>query len=287
MSRVSSRPFWRRGASVAAAAAIVTAALIPMQAASGDAPTVAQETDAAKPTIVMVHGLWADSSSFAPVTSILQSKGYKVQVVANPLRGVTSDSAYLASYIQQATTGPVVVVAHSYGGVVATNAAASDPDVRGLVYIDAFAPAEGQTLGGIVAESTSVLNVTDPTTVFDVVAYAGAENGDVDLYLKPEVFHKSFMPDVDPVTRSIMLAGQRPTANFVNYEPSGVPAWATLPSWYVLGTQDQIVPPALQREQAEQAGSTIVEVEAGHVPMLSKPLQVAKVIEKAEKSFQK
>ncbi|HYI33460.1 MAG TPA: alpha/beta hydrolase [Glaciibacter sp.] len=284
MSRESSRPFWRRGASLIAAAAIVTAALIPVHAASGGAPTAAPTADATKPTIVLVHGSWADSSSFAPVTMILQNQGYNVVVPPNPLRGLHSDSAYLAAYLQQATTGPLLLVGHSYGGAVITNAAHADPDVLGLVFIDAFAPVEGETTGSIIAGSTSVLNVPDPTTVFNAVAYPGAEHGDVDLYLKPEVFHNSFAQDVPPSVRAVLAAGQRPAAFFTNIDPSGPPAWATLPSWYILGTLDQVIPPKTQREQAERAGSTIVEVRAGHLPMISAPLQVTRVIERAANS---
>jgi pimeloyl-ACP methyl ester carboxylesterase len=286
MSHKSSRPSWRRGASVLAAAAIAVAAFVPVQAASGDSPSAVRAADAEKPTIVMVHGLWADGSSFAPVTAILQEKGYNVLVPPNPQRGLLGDSAYVAAYLQQATTGPLIVVGHSYGGAVITNAANADPDVKGLVYIDAFAPAEGQSVGSIAGNSESVLNVADPTTVFNIVAYPGAVNGDVDLYLKPELFHESFVPDVPPALRNVLAVSQRPAANFTNVEPSGPPAWATLPSWYVLGTQDEIIPAKTQREQAEQAGSTIVEVKAGHVPMLSKPLQVARVIEEAARSVQ-
>lgn len=215
---------------------------------------------------------------------ILQNEGYNVVVPPNPLRGLQSDSAYLAAYLQQATTGPLLLVGHSYGGAVITNAALADPDVLGLVYIDAFAPAEGETTGGIIAGSTSVLNVPDPTTVFNAVAYPGAEHGDVDLYLKQEVFNRSFAQDVPPTVRAVLAAGQRPAAFFTNVDPSGPPAWATLPSWYVLGTLDKVIPPKTQREQAERAGSTIVEVRAGHLPMISAPVQVARVIERAANS---
>lgn len=237
--------------------------------------------DASKPTIVLVHGAWADSSSWAPVTAILQNQGYNVLVPPNPLRSLSGDSAYIAAYLQQATTGPVVLVGHSYGGAVITNAALADPDVQALVYVDAFAPAEGEAVGQIVGASTSALNVPDPTTVFNFVAYPGAVNDDVDVYLKDETFADYFAQDVPPAVRAVLAAGQKPAAFFTNLEPSGPPAWASLPSWYVLGTQDLVIPPDTQRAQAERAGSHITEVKAGHLPMISKPLGVVKVIQEA------
>jgi pimeloyl-ACP methyl ester carboxylesterase len=284
MSQVARRPFWRRGASVLAAAVVATVALIPLQAASGDAPTAVRAADAGKPTIVLVHGSWADSSSWAPVTAILQNQGYHVLVPPNPLRSLSGDAAYIAAFLQQATTGPVILVGHSYGGAVVTNAALADPDVEAIVYVDAFAPAEGEAVGQILGSSTSALNVPDPTTVFNFVAYPGAVNDDVDVYLKPETFNNYFAQDVPPAIRAVLAAGQKPAAFFTNLEASGPPAWASLPSWYVLGTQDLVIPPDTQRAQAERAGSTIVEVKSGHLPMITKPLVVAKVIQQAAHS---
>ena len=126
--------------------------------------------DAVKPTIVLVHGAWADGSSWASVTKILQRDGYTVVVPPNPLRGLAGDSAYLSAYIEQATKGPVLLVGHSYGGAVISNAALSDPRVEGLVYVDAFVPEVGESVGELVGQSTSALNVADPTTLFNLVA---------------------------------------------------------------------------------------------------------------------
>lgn len=281
MSQPRTRSLWRRAASILAAAAVAAIALAPFQPATGDAPTSVRAADATKPTIVLVHGAWADASSWAPVTAILQNRGYHVLVPANPLRSLSGDSAYLAAFLQQATSGPVVLVGHSYGGAVITNAALADPDVQALVYVDAFAPAEGEAVGQIVGASTSALNVPDPTTVFNAVAYPGAVNGDFDTYLKEETFNKYFAQDVPPAIRAVLAAGQRPSAFMTNLEPSGPPAWATLPSWYVVGTRDLVIPADTQRAQAERAGSHITEVDAGHLAMISRPLSVAKVIEQA------
>jgi pimeloyl-ACP methyl ester carboxylesterase len=285
MSRVSPRPFWRRGAPVLAAAAIAVAALVPLQAASGESPTAVRTADAAKPTIVLVHGAWADSSSFAPVTMILQNKGYNVVVPPNPLRGLSGDAAYIAAYLQQATTGPVVLVGHSYGGAVITNAALADPDVKALVYVAAFAPAEGEAVGQIIGASESALNVPDPATVFNFVAYPGAQNGDVDVYLKPETFTQYFAPDVPPTVRAVLAAGQKPSAFVTNVEPSGAPAWAALPSWWALPSEDQVIPAETQRAMAERAGSHVTEIKSGHLPMITKPVQVSRVIEEAVQSL--
>jgi pimeloyl-ACP methyl ester carboxylesterase len=284
MSRPPVRSLWRKGASLVAAAAIAIVALIPLQAASGDAPSSVRAADATKPTIVLVHGAWADSSSWAPVTAILQNQGYHVLVPPNPLRSLHGDAAYIAAYLQQATTGPIVLVGHSYGGAVITNAALADPDVQALVYVDAFAPAEGEAVGQIIGASTSALNVPDPTTVFNFVAYPGAVNGDVDVYLKQDTFDNYFAQDVPPAIRAVLAAGQKPSAFVTQLEPSGPPAWASLPSWYVLGTEDLVIPPETQREQAERAGSEITEVRAGHLPMISKPLAVVNVIKEAAHS---
>ncbi len=177
-----------------------------------------------------------------------------------------------------------MLVGHSYGGAVITNAAHADPDVQALVFVNAFALAEGEAVGQIIGSSTSALNVPDPTTVFNAVVYPGAQHGDVDLYLKPEVFNTAFAQDITPAMRAVLLAGPKPSAFVTNVEPSGPPAWATLPSWFLIGTQDRIIPPDAQRAMAERAGSDITEINASHLAPISKPLSVAKVINEAAQS---
>nr|AIA14853.1 Alpha/beta hydrolase family [uncultured bacterium] len=268
----------RRSAVLAAIAVTASLALALPASAATPASVVPSTTAAAKPTIVLVHGAWADSSSWAPVTSTLQLAGYTVLAPPNPLRGLTGDAAYLAAYLQQATTGPVVLVGHSYGGAVITNAALADPDVKALVYVDAFVPDVGESVGQLVAASTSALNVPDPTSIFTIVGYPGAPEGDADAYLKPAAFATLFAQDVPAIVRSPLAAGQRPITLSALGTPSATAAWKTLPSWYVIGTEDKVLPPAAQEAMAHRAGSKITKVKASHLVMISKPLVVAKVI---------
>ena len=234
--------------------------------------SAASRTPAPKPTIVLVHGAWADASSWASVTALLQRDGYTVLSPPNPLRGLAGDAAYLAAFLQQRTTGPVILAGHSYGGAVITNAALADPDVRALVFVDAFVPDQGDTILGLLGGGG------DPDALFDAVAYPGAPPGDVDLYIKAAAFRDVFAADLPAPVAAGLAAAQRPITLAALSEPSGVPAWKNLPSWYVLGTQDAILPPAVQMSMAERAGSHIVEVPASHLSMLSHPKTAASTI---------
>jgi pimeloyl-ACP methyl ester carboxylesterase len=224
-----------------------------------------------KPTIVLVHGAWADASSWNAVAAGLQSQGFTVLAPPNLLHGVESDAAYVASFLAQRTTGPVVLVGHSYGGFVITNAGANGGDVRALVYVDAFIPDEGEFVFQILGGSGSALAVEDPTTVFDIAGYPGAPEGDAEAFLKPSTVHDSFAQDLPEADRWLIAAGQRPISLSANTAPSGVPAWKSIPSWAVVGTEDKVIPPAVQRSMAERAGATITEVAASHVSMVSQP----------------
>ncbi|SFR74583.1 Pimeloyl-ACP methyl ester carboxylesterase [Agromyces sp. CF514] len=228
-------------------------------------------TDAAtKPTIVLVHGAWADGSSWDAVTRALQAQGFTVLVPPNLLRGLTDDSAYVASFLAQRTSGPVVLVGHSYGGAVITNAGTAG-DVRALVYVNAFMPDEGETVVQLLDGSTSALGVADPTTIFDIAGYPGAPEGAAEVFLKPEVVHASFAQDLDEATRWTIAASQRPASLVANVTPSGPPAWKSIPSWAVIGTDDLVIPVDVLRRMAGRAGSTISEVAASHVSMVSHP----------------
>lgn len=224
-----------------------------------------------KPTIVLVHGAWADASSWNAVTGPLQAEGYSVMAPPNELRGLTSDSAYIASFLAQRTSGPVVLAGHSYGGAVITNAGTQGGDVRALVYVDAFIPDEGETVVGILDGSSSALAVADPTTVLDVAGYPGAPEGAADAFLKPDTVHNAFAQDLPEADRWNIVATQRPISFVANVTPSGPPAWKTIASWAVLGTEDRVIPIDVQRRMAERAGSTISEVAASHVSMVSQP----------------
>jgi pimeloyl-ACP methyl ester carboxylesterase len=222
-----------------------------------------------KPTIVLVHGAWADASSWNAVAAGLQSQDFTVLAPPNLLRGVAQDAAYVASFLAQRTTGPVVLVGHSYGGFVITNAATGGGDVRALVYVDAFMPDDGETTFQILGGSGSALDVPDPTTVLDIVGYPGAPEGDADAYLKPDTVHRSFAQDLPEADRWLIAAGQRPITLGANTTGSTTSAWKTLPSWAVVGTEDRVIPPDTQRRMAARAGATITEVSASHVSMVS------------------
>ena len=224
-----------------------------------------------KPTIVLVHGAWADASSWTAVSVPLQAQGYTVFAPPNELRGLTGDAAYIASFLAQRTSGPVVLVGHSYGGAVITNAGAKGGDVRALVYVDAFMPDEGETVVSILDGSGSALAVADPTTVLDVAGYPGAPEGAAEAFLKPDTVHNSFAQDLPEADRWTIVAQQRPASFVANVTPSGPPAWKTIPSWAVLGTEDRVIPIATKRRMAERAGSTVTEVDASHVSMISHP----------------
>ncbi len=224
-----------------------------------------------KPTIVLVHGAWADASSWNAVATSLQSDGYTVLAPPNLLRNVTIDAPYITSFIAQATTGPVVLVGHSYGGFVITNAAVGADTVKALVYVDAFIPDEGEFVFQILGGSGSALDVPDPTTVLDLRGYPGAPEGDVEAFLKPDTVHNSFAQDLSEADRWLIVAGQRPITLSANTTPSGPGAWKNLPSWAVIGTEDRVIVPATQRSMAERAGATITEAPGSHVSMVSHP----------------
>ena len=235
----------------------------------------ANPQDGSQPTVVLVHGAFADASSWNDVVERLQADGVQVMAAANPLRGISIDSAYIASFLEQ-IPGPVIAVGHSYGGAVITNAATNADNVVGLVYVAAFAPDEGETLGGIESDSKdSVLN-----TALMQLQYPtgqGAESA-VEFAIDPEKFHDAFAADLPAEQTAVMAATQRPVAESAFSEPSGAPAWKNLPSWAVVPSGDKAAGADVVRSMAERAGATITEVEGSHVIMISKPQAVADVI---------
>jgi pimeloyl-ACP methyl ester carboxylesterase len=224
-----------------------------------------------KPTIVLVHGAWADASSWNAVATALQGQDFTVLAPPNLLRGVATDAGYIASLLAQRTSGPVVLVGHSYGGFVITNAGTGGGDVRALVYVDAFIPDDGETTFQLVGGSGSGIDVPDPTTVLDIVGYPGAPEGDAEAFLKPDTVHQFFAQDLPEADRWLIAAGQRPITLAANTGGSMTSAWKTLPSWAVVGTEDRIIPPEVQHRMAERAGATVTEVTASHVSMVSQP----------------
>jgi pimeloyl-ACP methyl ester carboxylesterase len=223
-----------------------------------------------KPTIVLVHGGWADASSWNAVTQRLQDDGYTVMAPANSLRGVQTDSAYLSSVLAT-ISGPIVLVGHSYGGVLITNAATGNPNVKALVYIAAFAPDQGETVGQILAMNPGS-QAAPPNLTFR--PYPGG----ADVYITPSAFHSVFCADLSAKTAAVMAANQRPIEAAALGEPSGVPAWKTIPSWYLVASNDQAIPPATERFMAKRAGATTVEIASSHVAMISHPGVVTDLI---------
>jgi pimeloyl-ACP methyl ester carboxylesterase len=264
-----------------AAALAVVALLVPQWGgglASADPPAAPADDAATRPTIVLVHGDWADGSSWSGVISRLQRKGFTVVAPPNPLRGPTSDAAYLAAFLAT-IPGPIVLVAHSYGGFVITNAATGNPNVRALVYVDAFLPDVGQTLAGLSSGSC-----VDPATGLTAVPEPG---GVVDLYLRVEPnppyqgFDQCFANGVPKDQAAVLAAVQRPAALAQFGEPSGPPAWATIPSWSLIGTADRVITPAQLQAMSTHAGATISTVNAGHLSLVTRPNAVVGVIETA------
>jgi pimeloyl-ACP methyl ester carboxylesterase len=254
-------------------AIVLLSLLIPTQVAS--AAGSSGGSGASKPTIVLVHGAWADGSGWSGVIERLQRRGYPVRVPPNPLRSLPGDSATVADFLST-LSGPIVLVGHSYGGAVITNAATGNSAVKALVYVDAFAPDQGETILPLVGPDSAL--AADPTTVFDFVPYPGAPAGDVDLYLKQTVFLDSFANGIPERKALVLYATQRPLTFSSGNQPSGVPAWRTIPSWYLIGTQDKIIPPAQQRFMAERAHAQITEVKSGHLAMVSRPDDVTDLI---------
>ena len=222
-----------------------------------------------KPTIVLVHGAWADASSWNAVATELKSQGFTVLAPPNLLRSAPTDAAYISSFIAQQTSGPVVLVGHSYGGFVITNTATDN--VQALVYVDAFIPDEGEIVFGILGGSGSAFDIPDPTQVFDIVGYPDAPEGDAEAFLKADTVHNSFAQDLPEADRWLIVAGQRPITLGANTTPSGPPAWKSVKSWAVIGTEDRVIVPATQRSMAERAGATITEAPGSHVSMVSQP----------------
>ena len=237
---------------------------------------MSQATSTTTPvTVVLVHGAFADASSWTGVIQRLQKRGVQVTAPANPLRGISIDSAYIASVIDQ-ISGPVLAVGHSYGGAVISNAASMAKNVVGLVFVAAFAPDEGERLGAVTSGSKdSVLNSALVPRRYPTGN--GAETA-VEFVIDPAKIHDAFGADLSVELAKIVGATQRPVAELAFSEPNGRPAWKTLPSWAVVATADKAAGTDVVRSMAERAGATITEVDGSHVIMISQPQIVADVI---------
>jgi pimeloyl-ACP methyl ester carboxylesterase len=236
-----------------------------------------QRTDA-KPTIVLVHGAFADASSWNAVINRLQHQGYTVVAPANPLRGLAADSAYLTSVVNQ-LDDPVLLAGHSYGGAVITNAATDATGVVGLVYVAAFAPDSDERLGDVAASSKDSLLGTAQVQR----EYPTGPGGETapEFLIDPARFREVFAADLPAEQTAVMAATQRPVAAAAFSDVSGPPAWKALPSWAVVATADKAAGSDIVRSMAQRAGADILEVEGSHVIMVSQPQAVADLIVKA------
>jgi pimeloyl-ACP methyl ester carboxylesterase len=228
-----------------------------------------------EPTIVLVHGAFADASSWHGVVERLLQGGHHVVAPANPLRGVAADSAYIASYISQ-IDGPTILVGHSYGGAVISNAATTAKNVLALVFVAAYAPEKGETLGGAGANSKdSVLNSALVQRV-----YPTGKDGETapEFIVDPAKFHDAFAADVPEKQSAVMAATQRPIAAGAFSDASGPPAWKTIPSWAVVAVGDKAAGTDVIRSMAKRAGARAVEIKGSHVIMVSQPQAVTEVI---------
>ena len=213
----------------------------------------APPSNGVKPTVVLVHGAWADTSSWDGEVSALRKQGYDARAIANPLEDLTTDAEYVKSFLAT-VSGPIVLVGHSYGGSVITNAAEGNPNVKALVYVDAAAPDVGETNGSL-SGSDSALKQKPESELFDKVPYPGAPAGAVDLYLKKDVFLQNFGNDLPADVATQLWATQRSASTSAFETPSKFAAWKTIPSWYFISSGDQIITPTSEKAMAERAHS--------------------------------
>lgn len=227
------------------------------------------------PTVVLVHGAFADASSWNAVIERLQARSVRVAAPANPLRGISIGSAYIAGVLGQ-TPGPLLAVGHSYGGAVITNAATHAKDVVGLVYVAAFAPEEAEALAD--AETDSKDSVLTSALVPLHYPTANLNELDVEFAIDPARFHDACAADLPAAQTAVTAATQRLAAEFAFSEPSGPPAWKHLPSWSVVATDDKAAGTDIIRSMAQRAGAKITDVEGSHMIMISQPQLVTDVI---------
>jgi len=233
-----------------------------------------------RPTVVLVHGAFADSSSWNGVVARLRAAGYPVVAVANPLRGLRRDAALVRAVVD-GVQGPVVLAGHSYGGTVISEAAVGHPEVRALVYVASFLLAEGESTGELAGRFPG--NALGPA--LRVLPVPGPDGGDVDeLSIDQDAFPAVFAADVPADVAALMAVTQRPVLAAALADEATGAAWRTVPSWTLVTVQDLAVPAAAQRFMAERASSTVVEVDASHAVTVSRPDVVADLIEAAARA---
>jgi pimeloyl-ACP methyl ester carboxylesterase len=267
IDRSPARPLRTLLAAALAAIALSSAALPAPDALARSGP---------KPTVVLVHGAFADASGFGAVTSRLQQRGYTVMAPANPLRGPASDAAYVAS-VMKTIDGPIVLVAHSYGGAVISIAANQVTNVKALVYLDALALEAGESNLDIAERFPSkILPALRPRPFPQADGSEGT-----DLYIDPAQFRSVFAAELSARTAALMATSQRPISLAAGQEKSTEPAWKTIPSWYLVGRQDQVFTAEAQRFMAKRAGARVTEINSSHASYISHPEPVTKLILRA------
>ena len=252
----------RRGRAIAAA---LTATVL--TGAAGSAAADTDTTVVTKPTVVLVHGAFADASSWNAVVERLQRDGYSVVAPANPLRGLAGDSAYIAGFLKS-IKGPIVLVGHSYGGAVISTAAAGNSQVKSLVFVNAFMPDKGEALGALGDRFPG----SELAAALEPVPFRNADGTTgTDLYLQAAKFHQAFAADLPAAVSAVMAAAQRPLVASAFMEKAAEAAWKTIPSWALVSTRDKAISPALERFEARRAHAQTVDVHASHVALVSQP----------------
>ncbi|MFF0739142.1 alpha/beta fold hydrolase [Streptomyces sp. NPDC004111] len=234
-----------------------------------------------KPTVVLVHGAFADASGWNATVDRLRRDGYPVLAVANPLRGLDYDTSYLTGVLKD-VAGPKILVGHSYGGAVIGNAAVSVPDVKALVYVAAWVPDKGESLGGLIEKHTDP--AVKPLPLKNITYNRPGTSTGTDVFIDPARFRASFAADVPASEAALMAASQRPISVEAFGQPSKEAAWKTLPSWALVATQDQAIGTRLERFMARRAGARITEVSGSHAVMVSRPDAVTRLIQQADRA---
>ncbi|MEV7857703.1 alpha/beta hydrolase [Streptomyces hirsutus] len=262
----SSRRRIRRTHVIAAGCALALCTTVAAPAAADGGATTT------KPTIVLVHGAFADASSWNGVVERLERRGYTVIAPANPLRGLYNDSAYIASVLDS-IKGPIVLVGHSYGGALISSAAAGNPRVKSLVYVSALMPDVGESGMSLAARFPSELDTATKSVPYRADGISGT-----DLYLKPDRLRQVFAADLPESTTRVLAVTQRPAATTAFSEKAKVAAWKHIPSWFLVAKQDKTINPDQERFQAKRAGSHTVEINSSHVAMISHPEAVTDLV---------
>jgi pimeloyl-ACP methyl ester carboxylesterase len=293
-----SKRYGRWALAASAVAATVVPAVVATSGASSAAPRVANVASSAdptaasliqkldsvptqqRPTVVFVHGAWAETGSWSGEMQTLAAAGYNVRSIGNPVENLTTDSETVHDFLKT-ISGPIVLVGHSYGGSVITNAATGVPNVKALVYIDAFEPAPGETSASLNG-STSVFHQMTPDQLFTAVPYANAPAGASDLYLNKDVFINDFANDLPVAQAQSLWAGQRGASTVAFNTPSQTAAWKTIPSWTFIATGDKIITESSKLAMASRAHSHVTEFQGGsHLTLISHPEAVTATIASA------